>query len=130
MINSRVHNLKIKTIFAIVLSVCAILGVIVAGIVVKMSTQSFESDEEMFEVINGIWQTGNTESDFVIEIAGDTLKMRTNGENKSVEEHHITLFPKSGYFYVDNKKNVWYEIVMKNGRYAIKTDRLTYEKVE
>lgn len=117
-------------IIAIVAVVCVMLVVIGATAAIKMNTPVFQSEEEMSEIINGKWMTGNTEHDFIITIQGDSMVMGMNNDRKEAEEYHIILVPEKGYFYTDTNTDNLYKPVMQNGRYVIKTDKWTYEKME
>ena len=114
----------------IVAVVCVLLVVIGTTAAIKMNSPVFQSEEEMSEIINGKWQTGNTEHDFIITIHGDSMIMEMGNESREPEEYHIVLVPEKGYFYTDTNTDNLYKPVIQNGRYVIKTDKWTYEKVE
>ena len=117
-------------IIAIVAVVCVLLVAIGVTAAIKMSTPIFQSKEEMSEIINGKWMSGNTEHDFIITIQGDSMIMEMGNDSRQAEEYHIILVPEKGYFYTDTNADNLYKPVMQNGRYVIKTDKWTYEKVE
>ena len=119
-----------KMIIAIVAVVCVLLVAIGVAAAIKMNTPVFQSEEEMSKIINGKWMTGNTDFDFIITIQGDSMIMEVVNGAREPEEYHLILVPEKGYFYTDTNTDNLYKPVMQNGRYVIKTDDWTYEKVE
>lgn len=119
-----------KMIIAIVAVVCVLLVAIGVTAAIKMNTPVFQSEEEMSKIINGKWMTGNTDFDFIITIQGDSMIMEVVNGAREPEEYHLILVPEKGYFYTDTNTDNLYKPVMQNGRYVIKTDDWTYEKVE
>ena len=117
-------------IIAIVAVVCVLLVAIGVAAAIKMNTPVFQSEEEMSKIINGKWMTGNTDFDFIITIQGDSMIMEVVNGAREPEEYHLILVPEKGYFYTDTNTDNLYNPVMQNGRYVIKTDDWTYEKVE
>ena len=116
------------------ITIIAVIGVLLVIIgttaAIKMNSPVFQSEEEMSEIINGKWMSGNTDFDFIITIQGDSMMMEVVNGAREPEEHHIVLVPEKGYFYTDTNTDNLYKPVMQNGRYVIKTDKWTYEKVE
>lgn len=119
-----------KMIITIVAVICVLLVIIGATVVIKMSTPVFQSEEQMSEIINGKWMSGNTDFDFILTIQGDSMIMEVVNGAREPEEYHLILVPEKGYFYTDTNTDNLYKPVMQNGRYVIKTDDWTYEKVE
>lgn len=119
-----------KMIITIVAVICVLLVIIGATVVVKMNTPVFQSEEEMSEIINGKWMSGNTDFDFIITIQGDSMIMEVVNGAREPEEYHLILVPEKGHFYTDTNTDNLYKLVIQNGRYVIKTDDWTYEKVK
>lgn len=119
-----------KMIITIVAVICVLLMIIGVTVVIKMNTPVFQSEEEMSEIINGKWMSGNTDFDFIITIQGDSMIMEVVNGAREPEEYHLILAPEKGYFYTDTNIDNLYKPVIQNGRYVIKTDDWTYEKVE
>ena len=119
-----------KMMIAIVAVISVLLVIIGATVVIKMSTPVFQSEEQMSEIINGKWMSGNTDFDFIITIQGGSMIMEVVNGAREPEEYHLILVPEKGYFYTDTNTDNLYKPVMQNGRYVIKTDDWTYEKVE
>ena len=120
-----------KKIMITIIAVIAVLLVVISTTAaIKMNNPVFQSEEEMSEIINGKWMSGNTDFDFIITIQGDSMMMEVVNGAREPEEYHIVLVPKKGYFYTDTNTDNLYKPVMQNGRYVIKTDKWTYEKVE
>lgn len=95
----------------------------------------FQSEEEMSEIINGIWRTGDTEFDFILTIEDDKVNLSMEGKNDDVAEE-IIYVPDKGYFYYlyndsgGNEIKSQYSVVAENGEYVIKDDNWTFRKVE
>ena len=119
-----------KMIIAIVAVVCVLLVAIGVAAAIKMNTPVFQSEGEMSKIINGKWMSGNTDFDFIITIQWDSMIMEVVNGAREPEEYHLILVPEKGYFYTDTNTDNLYKPVMQNGRYVIKTDNWTYEKVE
>lgn len=123
--------MKIKKIMITIIAVvCVLLVVIGTTAAIKMNNPVFQSEEEMSEIINGKWMSGNTDFDFIITIQGDSMMMEVVNGAREPEEYHIVLVPEKGHFYTDTNTDNLYKPVMQNGRYVIETDKWTYEKVE
>lgn len=118
----------------IMITIIAVIGVLLvvisATVVIKMNNPVFQNEKEMSEIINGKWMSGNTDFDFIITIQGDSMMMEVVNGAREPEEYHIVLVPEKGHFYTDTNTDNLYKPVMQNGRYVIKTDKWTYEKVE
>ena len=119
-----------KMIIVIIAVICILLVAIGVTAAIKMNMPVFQSEKEMSEIINGKWMIGNTEHDFVITIQGDSMIMEMGNESRPAEVYHIILVPEKGYFYTDTNADNLYKPIIQNGRYVIKTDKWTYEKVE
>ena len=95
----------------------------------------FQSEEEMSEILNGTWKTGNTEFDFILTIENDKVNLSMEGKDDEGAED-IVYVPDKAYFYYsynDSEGNEYqkqYSIVIENGEYIIKDDNWTYRKVE
>lgn len=123
--------MKNKKIIIAIVSAIVLLMLKGVPFAFKLSNKvSFQSKEEMTEVINGTWRTGDSEFDFIITIQGDSMIMEMGSGEREAEEYHIVLNPEKGYFYTDTDTDNLYKPVIQNGRYVIKTDDWTYEKVE
>lgn len=91
----------------------------------------FQSKEEMSEVINGTWKTGDGEYDFVFTIDNNSAYM-SNGD-KVDDPSKIVLVPEKGYFYYEYKgdtKKSRYNVVYEDGEYLIKDKYWTFKKTE
>ena len=116
--------------------VIAIVSIIVLamlfGIPFALKSNSkaiFKNEKEMAEIINGVWQTGNSEFDFTLTIDGNSAYM-SNG-NKVDEPSKIVLVPDNGYFYFEsngNEKDSRYNVIYDNGEYVIKPEKWEYRK--
>lgn len=77
-----------KKIIIAIVSAIILLMLIGIPLAFKSSNKvSFQSKEEMAEIINGVWQTGNSEFDFTLTIDGNSAYM-SNG-NKIDEPSKI-----------------------------------------
>ncbi len=123
---------KKKILPFVIVAVCIVIIIVCATAAIKTNSnkQSFQSEAEMSEILNGTWRTGDTEFDFIITIQGDSMIMEMGSGEREAEEYHIVLNPEKGYFYTDTNTDNLYKPVIQNGRYVIKTDDWTYEKVE
>lgn len=120
-----------KIIFAFMAAVVLIL-IICIPLVTKINKNvKFQSKEEMSEVINGTWKTGDGEYDFVFTIDNNSAYM-SNGD-KSDDPSKIVLVPEKGYFYYEYKgdtKKSRYNVVYEDGEYLIKDKYWTFKKTE
>lgn len=95
----------------------------------------FQSEEEMSEIINGVWKTGDTEFDFILTIENDKANLSMEGKDDE-EAEDIVYVPDKAYFYYlyndseGNKSQKQYSIVVENGEYVIKDDNWTFRKAE
>lgn len=86
----------------------------------------FQSEEEMSEVLNGIWRTGDTEFDFILSIENGKANLSMEGKEDVAED--IVYVPDKGYFYYfynnseGNEAKIQFSIVNENGEYVIKDD--------
>lgn len=121
-------NKKVIIVFTIVALI--VLFAIIIVVINNNDDSVFKDQEEMSEIINGTWQTGNTENDFIIVIDNDNMVMKMGDENRAEESYHINLVPEEGYFYTDTNTNSKYKPILLNGEYIIENGNWTYEKVE
>lgn len=116
--------------------IIAIVSIIVLAILfgIPLALKSnnkavFKNKEEMSEIINGVWQTGNSEFDFVLTVDGDIAYL--NIGDKTDEPSKIVLVPDNGYFYFEsngNAKDSRYNVIYDNGEYVIKTEKWEYRR--
>lgn len=119
--------MKIKPILITLVIVCAIFAIV--GLISNVNSPAFQSENEMFEIINGIWTTGNTEFDFTLSISNDTATISVG--NKEDKPSKILLVPSKGYFYfekTDDIKEKRYIVSKDDGRYIIKYNDWEYVK--
>lgn len=115
----------------VMVAVCIVFIIICVAVIKTSSNKSsFQSEAEMSEVLNGTWRTGDTEFDFIITIQGDSMIMEMGSGERETEEYYIVLNSEKGYFYTNTNTDNLYKLVIQNGRYVIKTDDWTYEKVK
>lgn len=95
----------------------------------------FQSEEEMSEILNGTWKTGDTEFDFILTIENDKVNLSMEGKDDEGAED-IVYAPDEGYFYYlynnsdGNEAKQQYSVINENGEYVIKDDNWTFRKVE
>ena len=95
----------------------------------------FQSEEEMSEILNGTWKTGDTEFDFILTIENDKANLSMEGKDDEGADD-IVYVPDKAYFYYSyndsegNESQKQYSIVVENGEYVIKDDNWTFRKVE
>ena len=58
----------------------------------------FKSEEEMSEILNGTWKTGDTEFDFILTIENDKANLSMEGKDDE-EAEDIVYVPDKAYFY-------------------------------
>ena len=64
--------MKNKKIIIAIVSAVVLLMLIGIPLAFKSSNKvSFQNEKEMAEIINGVWQTGDSEFDFVLTVDGD-----------------------------------------------------------
>lgn len=110
---------RIKPLLITLVVVCIIFAVV--GLILNMNNPVFQSENEMHEVINGIWITGNTEFDFTLSINNNTATISVG--NKEDKPSKIVLVPSAGYFYFESNgdiKDKRYIISKEDGGYVIK----------
>lgn len=108
-----------------------ILFLCILIMVISNKNAKFQSKDEMSEVINGIWRTGDSEYDFVFTIDNDSAYL-SNGD-KVDDPSKIVLVPGKGYFYYEYKgdtKKSRYNVVYEDGEYLIKDKYWTFKKTE
>lgn len=122
--------MKNKKIIIAIVSAIILLMLIGIPLAFKSSNKvSFQNEKEMAEIINGVWQTGNSEFDFTLTIDGDIAYLSMG--NKIDEPSKIVLVPDDGYFYYENNGNAKdsrYNVIYDNGEYVIKTEKWEYRK--
>ena len=122
--------MKNKKIIIAIVSAIILLMLIGIPLAFKSGNKvSFQSKEEMAEIINGVWQTGNSKFDFVLTVDGDIAYLSIG--NKIDEPSKIILVPDNGYFYFEsngNEKDSRYNVIYDNGEYVIKTEKWEYRK--
>ena len=122
---------KKKIIFAFMAAVILILLICIPLVTKINKNVKFQSKEEMSEVINGTWKTGDGEYDFVFTIDNNSAYM-SNGD-KVDDPSKIVLVPEKGYFYYEYKgdtKKSRYNVVYEDGEYLIKDKYWTFKKTE
>ena len=108
-----------------------ILFLCILIMVISNKNAKFQSKDEMSEVINGIWRTGDSEYDFVFTIDSDSAYL-SNGD-KVDDSSKIVLVPGKGYFYYEYKgdtKKSRYNVVYEDGEYLIRDKYWTFKKTE
>ena len=108
-----------------------ILFLCILIMVISNKNAKFQSKDEMSEVINGIWRTGDSEYDFVFTIDNDSAYL-SNGD-KVDDPSKIVLVPEKVYFYYEYKgdtKKSRYNVVYEDGEYLIKDKYWTFKKTE
>lgn len=119
-----------KIVIAIVLCVCVLVVIVGTTAAMKSNnTSAFQNKDEMSEIINGTWKTGNTEFDFILTVDGDYADISMNG--KDGEPALIVLVPDDGYFYFENDGDTQesrYNVVNENGVYVIDNGSWVYRK--
>lgn len=122
---------KIEIAITIVV-ILLLLSSILVFIFGSKNITKFQSKNEMSEVIDGTWRTGDTEFDFILTIDGNMMNISM--DNKNTEgTSEIVLVPKKGYFYYaheGDKKDSRYNVIYENGTYIIKDNKWTYRKVK
>ena len=120
---------KKKIIFAFMAAVILILLICIPLVTKINKNVKFQSKDEMSEVINGTWKTGDGEYDFVFTIDNNSAYM-SNGD-KVDDPSKIVLVPEKGYFYYEYKgdtKKSRYNVVYEDGEYLIKDKYWTFKK--
>lgn len=121
---------KKKIIIAIVICFCVLVAIVGTTAAMKSNnTSAFQTKDEMSEIINGTWKTGNTEFDFILTIDGDYAEISMDG--KYGEQSLIVLVPDDGYFYFEKDGNTQesrYNVVNENGVYVIDNGSWVYRK--
>lgn len=89
--------MKNKKIIIAIVSALVLLMLIGIPLAFKSSNKvSFQSKEEMTEVINGTWRTGDTEFDFVLTIGGGIVNFSMDGKEDE-ESDNLICVPEMGY---------------------------------
>ena len=94
---------KKNTIIIIASVVCIIILIIGATAAIKSNNNSvaFQGENEMLEVINGTWRTGDSEFDFILTVSGEVANLSMDGKDDN-EPENIVLVPDKGYFYFES----------------------------
>lgn len=114
--------------------VCVVLVIIwlTAAIKGNSNKQSFQSETEMSEVLNGTWRTGDSEFDFILTIANKDANLSMDGKDDNGASS-IVYVPEKGYFYFvndgDNKDDRYY-LIKDNGKWQIENGNWIFEKVK
>lgn len=114
--------------------VCIVLVVIWVTTAIKGNSnkQSFQSEDEMSEVLNGTWRTGDSEFDFILTIANKDANLSMDGKDDNGASSIVYVLEK-GYFYFvndgDNKDDRYY-LIKDNGKWQIENGNWIFEKVE
>lgn len=123
------YKMKNKKLIFVVISII-VLMILNVGCSVNMNSCTFQSEEEMSEVISGTWRTGDMEYDFILTIENDMANLGDDGAED------IVYVPDKGYFYYlyndreGNEEKDQYYVVKENGEYVIKDDNWTFRKVD
>lgn len=118
-----------KTIIAIASIVILMILFCVPYVLKSNNKTVFQNKEEMSEIINGVWQTGDSEFDFVLTVDGDIAYLSIG--DKIDESSKIVLVPDNGYFYFESNgdtKDSRYSVIYDNGEYVIETEKWKYRK--
>lgn len=119
--------MKTKSILITLVIVCAIFAIV--GLMSNINNPAFQSENDMLEIINGIWTTGNTEFDFTLSVNNDTATISVG--NKEDKPSKIVLVPSKGYFYFeknDDVKDNRYIVSKEDGGYVINYNDWKYSK--
>lgn len=87
----------------IVSIVCFVILIIGTTATIKSNNNSvvFQGENDMLEVINGTWRTGDSEFDFILTISGEVANLSMDGKDDN-EPDNIVLVPDKGYFYFES----------------------------
>lgn len=123
-----------KNLMIIIVSiVCVVALMIGVSTTLRSNNNSaaFSDKNDMLEVINGTWRTGDSEFDFILTVDGEVALFAMEG--KEDDPDNIVCVPDKGYFYYesaeDTKVNRYYG-TKSNGRYLIKHGDWEFKKVE
>ena len=124
-----------KNIAIIIVGIICVVVLIIgmtAAIKSKDNSVAFQGENDMLEVINGTWRTGDSEFDFILTVSGEVANLSMDGKDDN-EPENIILVPDKGYFYFesdgDNKEDR-YCVVKDNGKYLIESGDWIFKKVE
>lgn len=125
---------KKNTLIIIASVVCLIILIIGATAAIKSNNNSvaFQSENDMLEVINGTWRTGDSEFDFILTVSGEVANLSMDGKDDN-EPENIVLVPDKGYFYFESDgdaKEDRYCVIKDNGKYLIENGNWVFKKVE
>lgn len=126
------NNKKSKIIIIVV--VCVLLVIIGTAVAVKMNNNSiaFQGENDMLEVINGTWRTGDSEFDFILTVSGEVVNLSMDGKDDN-EPKNIILVPDKGYFYFESDgdtKEDRYCVIKDNSKYLIESGNWVFKKME
>lgn len=123
-----------KNLIIIVSIVCLIILIVGVTAAIKLNNNSvtFQVKNDMLEIINGTWRTGDSEFDFILTVSGEVANLSMDGKDDN-EPDNIVLVPDKGYFYFesdgDTKEDRYY-IIKDNGKYLIESGNWVFKKVE
>lgn len=118
-----------KIIFAFMAAIILMLLICIPFVTKINKNVKFQSKEEMSEVIDGIWKTGDSDYDFIFTIDNDSAYL-SNGDT-SDDPSKIVLVPDKGYFYFEKNgdtKKSRHNVVYEDGQYMIKDDHWTFKR--
>lgn len=118
----------------VIVAICIVLVIVCATAAIKTNSnkQSFQSEDEMSEILNGTWRTGDTEFDFILTIANNMANLSMDDKDDE-EASNIVYVLDKGYFYFENdgdNKDDRYYLVNDSSTWKIENGNWTYEKVE
>lgn len=124
-----------KNIAIIVVGIICVIVLIIgmtAAIKSKDNSVAFQGENDMLEVINGTWRTGDSEFDFILTVSGEVANLSMDGKDDN-EPENIVLVPDKGYFYFEgdgDAKEDRYCVIKDNGKYLIENGNWVFMKVE
>lgn len=124
-----------KNIAIIVVGIICVIVIIIgmtAAIKSKDNSVAFQGENDMLEVINGTWRTGDSEFDFILTVTGEVANLSMDGKDDN-EPDNIVLVPDKGYFYFESDgdtKEDRYCVVKDNGKYLIESGDWVFKKVK
>lgn len=118
----------------VIVAICIVLVIVCATAAIKTNSnkQSFQSEDEMSEILNGTWRTGDTEFDFILTIANNMANLSMDDKDDE-EASNIVYVLDKGYFYFENdgdNKDDRYYLVNDSSTWKIENGNWTFEKVE
>lgn len=85
--------MKKKTVIIMVSVVCIILLIfgVTAAIKSKNNAVAFQSEDEMTEILNGTWRTGDSEFDFILTIGGGMVNLSMDDKDNTDADNLICV---------------------------------------